>query len=144
VSGSESSGGVASSLSSRCRGGSAEVCPTFAGLRLRLRRGRGRGRWRLRGGASGWSRWRAVSGDAPFGGDPALCLEALEGGLAGAVIDEEFVVGALLDGAGDALAVLAAEDQGAEDQQVEGSLKEGEAVLFFSCRHLARVWGNMG
>jgi hypothetical protein len=49
---------------------------------------------------------------------------------------EKFFVGGLLNGAGDALAVLRAEDEGAEDEQIESALQEVEAVFVFLGRHL--------
>jgi hypothetical protein len=47
-----------------------------------------------------------------------------------AVLDEEFVVGGLLDGAGDSLPVLGAENESAQDEEVERSLREFEAFRF--------------
>ena len=47
-----------------------------------------------------------------------------------AVLDEEFVVGGLLDGAGDSLPVLGAENESAQDEEVERSLQEFAAFRF--------------
>jgi hypothetical protein len=52
------------------------------------------------------------------------------------VLDEQFVFRGLLDGAGDALAVLGSEDEGPQDQQVERALEQLEAVAAFSGRHM--------
>ena len=64
------------------------------------------------------------------------------------MLDKEFFVGSLLDGAGDALAVLGAEDEGAEDEEVESALEEFEFVfvgwVLLLGRHLTRVWGRFG
>ena len=48
------------------------------------------------------------------------------------MVDEERVAGLLLDGARNSLAVLGAEQQRAEDQQVERALEEGDAVVLVS------------
>ena len=44
------------------------------------------------------------------------------------MLHQQFVVGAFLDGAGDALPVLRPQRQRAQDQQVEGSLQQRQAV----------------
>lgn len=71
-----------------------------------------------------------IGGDAPFGGDPAAIFETLEGGIKRAVLDQEFLAGSVLNGAGNALAVLLAENEGAKDEQVECALEEFEAFFF--------------
>jgi len=57
------------------------------------------------------------------------------------VIDDEDVVGLLLDDAGDPLPVLRAEDQRPEDEEVEGALQVGAvfAVRSLSDRHSTQV-----
>jgi hypothetical protein len=45
------------------------------------------------------------------------------------VLDEQFVARSFLDGTGDSLPVLRAEDQYAKDQQVQGSLEKLKAFL---------------
>ncbi len=67
-----------------------------------------------------------VGGDAPDAVDPAVQFEALEGGVEGAFLDEEFVVRGLLDVLDDAVAVEVAEGKGAEDEHVQGA---GEGVV---------------
>src|SRR5262249_61578252 len=85
-----------------------------------------------------------VVGGAPRGHDPAAGLEALEGGVEGAVLDEEDVVGGLLDRARDPLAVLGPEHQGAEDEQVERALDEGQPLGVVSGRHLTGRYAGSG
>lgn len=70
-----------------------------------------------------------VGGDTPFGRNPATLFEALKGGVERAMFDEEFLFGSVLNGAGDALAVLWPEDKGAQDEQVESTLKKFETLL---------------
>jgi len=50
----------------------------------------------------------------------------------------------LLNGAGDALAMLGAENESAEDQEVERSLKEGDTTFILSGGHSTRVYGQSG
>lgn len=45
------------------------------------------------------------------------------------MIDQERIFGLLFDGARDSLPVLRAEHKGAQDQQVECALQEGDALL---------------
>src|SRR5439155_21259588 len=52
---------------------------------------------------------------SPLGVDPSAVLETLQGGIERSVIDEQRVVRLLPDGAGDALSVLRAEDERAQD-----------------------------
>jgi hypothetical protein len=70
-----------------------------------------------------------VGGDAPLGGDPAAVFEALERGIESAMLDEQFLPGSVLNSASDALAVLLAEDESAQDEQVERALQEFEAFF---------------
>ncbi len=74
---------------------------------------------------------------APLGGDPPALLEADEGGIDGALVEEDLVAAGLLDAASDAVAVLRAHgDKGLEDHEIEGSLEEVELRLShfgFSC-----------
>jgi hypothetical protein len=65
-----------------------------------------------------------VFGDAPFGGEEILALEAVEGGVEGALFDGEGSAGDLFDAQEDAVAVKAAEGDGFEDEEVEGALEE--------------------
>ncbi len=51
------------------------------------------------------------------------------------MIHEEYVLGLALNGAGDTLSVLLAEKEGAEDQEIEGALKEIGPVAALSGRH---------
>lgn len=90
------------------------------------------------------ARLAIVRGDAPFGGDPALRLQALQGGVQRAVIDEENILGLFLNGARDSLAVLGAEDQHAENEHIERTLQERNAILFLFGSHWTRVWGGSG
>ena len=56
-------------------------------------------------------------------------LEPLEGEVERTVIDQEDFLRLALDGARYSLAVAGAEDEGLEDQEVEGALEEGDAVV---------------
>jgi hypothetical protein len=69
----------------------------------------------------------AFVGEGPFGGDPALGFEAVEGGVEGAGFDLEDVLGGLFDVLGDGVSVGGAEEEGAEDEEVERALEEVEA-----------------
>src|SRR5262249_17840580 len=69
-----------------------------------------------------------VRGGPPLRKEPAALLEPLERRIERAVLDEELLLGPLLDGAGDPLTVLRAEDQGPQDQQVERPLQQLQAV----------------
>src|ERR1051326_6470732 len=60
----------------------------------------------------------------PFGLDPPLELETLEGGVEGAFLDPERVAGEPPDVLGDAVAVQGPEREGLEEQEVEGAGKE--------------------
>lgn len=76
-----------------------------------------------------------VFGDAVFALDEPGFEEALEGGVERAVAYLEDVVGALLNGVGDGVAVGAAQDEGLQDEQVERALEEIELRLWVSSRH---------
>jgi hypothetical protein len=54
-------------------------------------------------------------------------FEALQRRVEGTVIDQEFISGLLLDRAGNPLSMPRAEQEHPEDQDVEGSLEEGDA-----------------
>ncbi len=76
-----------------------------------------------------------VFGGAFFGGDPATFNEAVESGIERALFDLQHVVGVEFDGFGDGVAVGGAKEQGAEDEQVEGTLEQFDAFLLFFSRH---------
>src|SRR5438105_3565400 len=65
-----------------------------------------------------------VLGRFPLGGDPALELEALQGGIEGAEFDIQSVARDGANGFGDTVAMKRSEEEGLQDQHVEGSLKE--------------------
>src|ERR1035437_6616202 len=84
------------------------------------------------------SRRTVVRRGAPARSDPLPRLEALKCRIERAVVDEERFARGALDGRGDALAVLRAAEQRAQDEQVERPLKEGDAitgVMRLSCCH---------
>ena len=56
--------------------------------------------------------------------DPAFLLEAMEGGVEGALLDLEDFAGDLLDALGDSPTVLGLEGDGFEDEEVESALDE--------------------
>jgi hypothetical protein len=61
------------------------------------------------------------------------------------VIDEECFLGLSLNAAGNALAVARAKEQGLQNQQVQGALQQGDAIVFFLMgRHTARVSRSSG
>ncbi len=66
----------------------------------------------------------AVFRFAPCAGDPALLLQAVQGGKERAGLDAEDAAGGLLDPAGDAEAVHGFEREGFQDQQGEGALQQ--------------------
>src|SRR5256886_15904174 len=80
-------------------------------------------------------------GGPPLRVDEAARLEALQRGIERPVIDDEDVVGLLLDDPGDPLPVLRAEDERPEDEQVERALQMRAvlAVHSFSNRHSTQV-----
>ena len=57
-------------------------------------------------------------------------FETLERRIQSAVFDQEFFIGCLLNGARDSLAVLRAENERAENQQVQSALQQFETFLF--------------
>src|SRR3712207_2864838 len=65
-----------------------------------------------------------VVGDAPLRGDPPAALEPVEGGVEGALTDEEGAVGSLLDPLRHVVAVPGAPAQGLEDEEIEGAAEE--------------------
>src|SRR5262249_22667873 len=87
------------------------------------------------------ARLAIVVGRAPLGRDEAPILETLERGVERSVIDDEDVVGLALDEAGDALAVLRAQDERPQDEQVERPLQMGRVLAIgpLSDRHSTRV-----
>jgi hypothetical protein len=65
---------------------------------------------------------------APFAGDQALMLQAVERGIERALLDLEAVAGDLLDAQEDAVPVKLRERQSFEDEEIEGALQEVETV----------------
>jgi hypothetical protein len=56
------------------------------------------------------------------------------------MVDEKYFLGLLLDGSGDPLAVAGSKNQDSQDQQVEGPLKQCNAVILGSSgRHPTTV-----
>jgi hypothetical protein len=77
-----------------------------------------------RGGEFVILRAAVVVGSAPACFEKALANEAEEGGVEGALFDEESATGNLLDAEEDAVAVERAEGDGFENEQIEGAGKE--------------------
>src|SRR5580658_7306144 len=71
----------------------------------------------------------------PLGLDPALAFKAMESGIKRAGLDLEDLIGGRADGLADAVAVLLAPLEGLEDEHVEGSLEELDAVLIGAFCH---------
>src|SRR5580698_393767 len=68
-----------------------------------------------------------VFGSSVGGGDPFALDEAMERGIERALLDLEHFVGAEFDGLGDGVAVRGAEQERAEDEQVERALEHFDA-----------------
>src|SRR5262245_8274608 len=81
---------------------------------------------------------------APCGFYPALVLQPLESGIERSMIHQQFVIRLHLNGARDALAVLLAEHQRAQNQKVQSSLEERDAVFFISGGHSTQVCYSLG
>src|SRR5689334_24179163 len=75
-----------------------------------------------------------VRRDAPLRRNPALRLQPLQRRIQRAVLDQQHVFGLFLDNARDALPMLWAKHQRAQNQQIEGALQESD-----SGRHLTQV-----
>jgi hypothetical protein len=60
------------------------------------------------------------------------------------MFDEKLFFGSLLDGTGDALTVLRAEDEGAEDEEIECALEQLEAFFCVLGRHTTRICARTG
>lgn len=65
----------------------------------------------------------------PFCDNCALCFQPLQGRIKGTVIHQEFILRCFLDRSSDSLPVLPAEQQRAEDQQIQSALQQGETIL---------------
>jgi len=65
-----------------------------------------------------------VVGGAPVRLDPSAALEAVEGRIERSLLDAEDLFGDLLDALGDGPAVLRAERERAEDEEVERALRK--------------------
>ena len=81
---------------------------------------------------------------APFGPDPFPRFEALQRRIERAVIDDQRLRRLILDGAGNALAMLRTVDQRLEDEHVERALQQRRALVglaggLLSGRHSTRV-----
>src|SRR5689334_9357889 len=61
---------------------------------------------------------------APLGGDPALLLELMEGGIQRALADVQLIAGQETDLLRDGPAVHGLELDGAQDEKAEGALEE--------------------
>src|SRR5208283_5819853 len=81
-----------------------------------------------------------AGGNSPLGGDPAALFQALKRGIESAVLDEQLLLPALLDGTSDALAVLGTKDEGAKDQQIKSALKQFETFRWVLGRHITREY----
>lgn len=72
-------------------------------------------------------------------------LETLQRGIQRAVIDDQRIGGAFLNGTRNPLPVLSAEEEDAEDEEIERSLKQGIAIGS-GCfgRHSTQRYGFLG
>src|SRR5262249_10390225 len=89
-------------------------------------------------------RLAVVFAGTPFRCDPAASFEPLPRRIKRTVVDEQHVVGLLLDGARDPLSMLPAQDQRSQNQQIESSLEQGDPVGLFSGWHSTQVWIDLG
>jgi hypothetical protein len=89
------------------------------------------------------ARLTVVPRGSPLSRDPTPLLQPLEGGIKSSVLDQQLVLGRPLDSARDTLAVLRAEDQRPQDQQVERALQEFQPVFLLLGRHVTQV-SNFG
>src|ERR1700759_1177236 len=69
-----------------------------------------------------------AGGLLPLRGDEAVALQAVQGGVERAVVDDERVAGRLPDGRRDAVAVRRPEQQRFENQHVERALQQLDAI----------------
>jgi hypothetical protein len=72
--------------------------------------------------------------------DPATLFQALLSGIESTMLDEEFFLRCLLDGASDALAVLPTKRKGVEDEQIQSALEQFETFNAFLGRHPTREY----
>jgi hypothetical protein len=63
-----------------------------------------------------------------LGRDPPALQEPLQSGIERAVVDEELLVGLLLEELRDSVSVVGAQCEAAENQDLERTLKEFEAL----------------
>ena len=59
------------------------------------------------------------------------------------MFDEELILGGLLDGACDTLAMLGTQEEGAEDQEIESALEKRETSGVLG-RHMTQGWAGLG
>ncbi len=85
------------------------------------------------------TRTPVVFAHAPGGADPFLGFQTLERRVERTVVDEKHVVGRLPDGAGNALPVLFTEQERPKDQDVEGTLEQGDTIVGLGCEGTAVV-----
>ena len=76
-----------------------------------------------------------VFGNAFFDGDPAAFDKAVQGGIEGALLDLENVLGVALDVLGYGVAVGRTGEEGTQDEQVERALEEVDAIRGGFGRH---------
>lgn len=76
-----------------------------------------------------------VRRSSPFRGDPTPLFHPLQRWIESPVFDEQFLLGRLLDSAGNPLSVLGSKNERAEDQQIECALEQFEPFFFLLGRH---------
>src|SRR5260370_12018240 len=76
-----------------------------------------------------------VCGSPPARRNPSLRLQALERGIKSAVFDQQRIFRCLLNDPRDALPVLRAEYQRAQDDQVQRALQHPQPFFFLSATH---------
>ena len=75
------------------------------------------------------ARFPIVFAYAPFGANPILVFQPLQGYIQRSMLDEKNFFRLPLNGSGNTLSMAGAKNQALENQQVEGSLQKGDAVV---------------
>lgn len=90
----------------------------------------------------------AIFGGFPAGGQPAFAFQAMKRGVKRTVFDLKNLVGGALDVLRDLMSMGGSEEQGAQDEHVEGALKQGVTTDGFfghGGRHSGIDWvGRVG
>jgi len=75
------------------------------------------------------ARFAMVLAYAPLGANPVLLFQPLQGYIQRSMFDKKDIFRLGLDGSRNTLPMAGTEDEALEDQQVQGSLQQGDAVV---------------